>query len=121
MRDFEPVDRNEWFETLARSTKIRALGCVDEPVRATLLDVAETYSRLAARGAHHCFCGREATRYHYSRGERLGLCHLHAAAWETPAEQVGEDGEPQSSMLGTKAWVKDNSAVMRSFVATTIR
>jgi hypothetical protein len=82
MSYFEPINRKEWFEELARSTKIRALRSRDERVRATLLEVAKTYSQLAALEHNHCFCGREATCYKTYRGRNFGLCHLHAVAWE---------------------------------------
>jgi hypothetical protein len=87
----EPLNRKERFEILARSTKTRALGCVDERVRAALLEVADTYLKLAAMEADSCFCGREATCYKFSHGKRLDFCHLHAVAWETFADPGRED------------------------------
>ena len=98
MAYFKPFNRKEWFETLARSTKNRALGCVDERVRVTLLDVAETYSQLAMLEHNHCFCGREATCYKNYRGSDLVLCHLHAVSWETFADQDREErlADPQT-------------------------
>jgi hypothetical protein len=91
MAHFEPFNRKEWYEALARSTKTRACGCVDHRVRAALLDVAENYLRLAATETDYCFCGREATCYKPNRGKTLGLCHLHAVAWETFAKQERKD------------------------------
>lgn len=82
MTYFEPFDRKQWFETLARAAKDRALGTVDARVRAALHDVVETYSQLAAQAHGHCFCGRKATCYKTHREENVGLCHLHAVAWE---------------------------------------
>ena len=119
---FEPSDRKEWFEALAHSTRTRALGCADEGVRITLLEVAETYLKLAAMRADYCFCGREATSYKSSRGERLGLCHLHAVAWESSAEQVRKEKETQSLTPRTKACGKrDKGAAKQSFAAPTFR
>ena len=91
MACYEPFNRKEWYEALARSANARALASSDERVRATLLDVSETYLKLAASHGDYCFCSREATCYKISRGKRLGLCHLHAVQWETLAGQDRED------------------------------
>jgi hypothetical protein len=110
MSYFEPFDGKEWFEELARSTRIRALGSREERIRATLLDVSETYLRLAAMHEDYCFCGREATCYKFSRGKRLGLCHLHAAAWETFAEQDRAGDGPSRSSKNHAAGAEPTSA-----------
>jgi hypothetical protein len=91
MAYFQPDNRKQWFEALVRSTRIRAQGSVDERVRATLRDVSERYSQLAALAHDYCFCGREAACYKNDRGKPLALCHLHSVAWEAFAEQERKD------------------------------
>jgi hypothetical protein len=88
---FEPFDRKKWYASLARSAKIRGRGCVDERVRATLHEIAETFSQLAGMEDDYCFCGRVATCHISDGGKRLGLCHWHAVAWETFAKQEHKD------------------------------